>query len=161
MQAHARRGHRVILGSIGLKGQAEKHIEEAARHAGVDVRRIALSVGWSLANVVTLRDVVRESSVDVVHCHGYKANILMASMPRRWFRRPILTTLHGWTATRNLSKIAMYELADAIALRRCDHVVTVSAAQRSHRWVSGLPARKCSVIHNAIDPEDAAGVNSV
>lgn len=145
------RGVEVILGSIGLPGSEAKPIENEADAIGLRVVRVSLSTGWSLDNVVKVGRVIRVTNPSLVHCHGYKANVLVASLLRKESRPPVVTTLHGWTASTIFSKDAIYEALDALALLRADHVVFVNRSQADHWRLKVLSKKKCSVIHNGID----------
>jgi glycosyltransferase involved in cell wall biosynthesis len=85
----------------------------------------------------------RGLGIDLLHSHGYKGNILFGSMPAGVRRLPMLTTLHGWTATRRLSRLRLYEWLDSRLLRFMDAVVLVCGGMRAHPWLAGrnLPLR--------------------
>src|SRR5262249_39683325 len=62
---------------------------------------------------------------------------------------PVLAVSRGWTG-ENL-KVRLYERIDRFFLRRMDQVVCVSEGQSVKvRW-AGVPAKKVTVIQNAID----------
>jgi len=86
---------------------------------------------------------------NVLHSHGYKANILLGPLPRSW-RGPMLTTLHGWTQPAKLSALWLYERLDRLALRRIDSLVVV--ARHMLRALRGFPESRVRVIENGIPP---------
>jgi glycosyltransferase involved in cell wall biosynthesis len=94
---------------------------------------------------------VRELAPDVLHSHGYKANILLGPTPRRW-RGPMLATLHGWTSTRRFSRMWLYEQLDQWALRHLDAVVVVARHMLDLPALRGVNASRRWVIENGIPP---------
>jgi glycosyltransferase involved in cell wall biosynthesis len=124
-------------------------VEIEARRLGLVVERVRMRPRISLHGVRALLELARRVQADVVHAHGFKADVLLALVPRRR-RRPVLTTLHGWTHTSLFSRIGIYGLADGISLRFLDRIVLVSEAMRSRRWIRSLPADRVVVIPNGL-----------
>ncbi len=84
--------------------------------------------------VRSLLSTVRGLKADVLHSHGYKANILLGLLPKRT-RGPMLATLHGWSANRAFTSLGLRERLDGWALRNIDGVVVVTRQMlelRSH-----------------------------
>jgi glycosyltransferase involved in cell wall biosynthesis len=83
----------------------------------------------------------------VVHCHGYKADILVS-----WLgvhrRLACLATCHNWISETR--KLALLEALDKRALRHFDHVVAVSSAIARELVDHGVSAQRVSVIDNGI-----------
>jgi glycosyltransferase involved in cell wall biosynthesis len=125
----ARRGMRVIIGSIAAPG-VEKDIDAAARSSGLDVRRIELRPGLNWGSVRALGRWLESEPCDVVHSHGYKPNVLMGLQARRKGRPAHVITLHGWTATGHRNMNVLYEWLDRALLRRADAIVIVSERMR-------------------------------
>jgi glycosyltransferase involved in cell wall biosynthesis len=88
--------------------------------------------------------------VDVLCCHGYKANMLGRLAARR-ANLPAVAVARGWTG--ECFKVRCYERLDRLHLRFMDHVVAVSGAQADKVRRCGVPADRLSVIPNAIDPD--------
>ncbi len=97
---------------------------------------------------------IRGQRADLVHSHGYRSNILLGPVPRRW-RGPMLTTLHGWTGGRRFSAMRLYEQLDRCALRRVDSVVAVSRSMLNLRAVKRVAPARLRVIENGIPPLEA------
>lgn len=97
---------------------------------------------------------IRGLRADLVHSHGYRSNILLGPVPRRW-RGPMLTTLHGWTGGRRFSAMRLYEHLDHWALRRVDSVVAVSSSMLNLQALERVAPSRLSVIENGIPPLEA------
>jgi glycosyltransferase involved in cell wall biosynthesis len=86
---------------------------------------------------------------DVLHSHGYKANILLGFVSKR-LRGPMLATLHGWTSSNRLGKLWLYEWLDRHAQRRLDAVVVVARSMLSLPAFRAFPRGKLHVVANGI-----------
>jgi len=143
------RGHDPLIGSIRDRATAETPFEALARSRGLPVVPIRIAPRPTPAVVVALLRTVRAVAPDVLHSHGYKANILLGPVPRRR-RGAMLATLHGWTNRRRLSRMWLYEHLDRLALRRLDAVVVVARHMLALRALQGVAASRRHVIENGI-----------
>ena len=81
--------------------------------------------------IVLIRDYIVQNSIDVVHTHGYKTDIVGA-LAVRGTDSIVVSTPHGWTVRADF-KLRMYEWLDRLAFFRMDAVVPLS-----HELYSGL-----------------------
>jgi glycosyltransferase involved in cell wall biosynthesis len=146
-----RGGHQPVIGSIRDPDTPQTQFEAVARARGLEVVAIRIAPRPTPGVMSALLRVVRSLAPDVVHSHGYKANILLGPLPRSR-RGPMLATLHGWTNTGRLSRMWLYERLDSLALRRLDAVVAVSRQMLSTRALRGVAAARRRVIENGIPP---------
>jgi glycosyltransferase involved in cell wall biosynthesis len=146
-----RRGHEPIIGSIGRPGDGPKEIETTARSAGLPVAPIRIASRPTPGVIRSLLRTVRDIAPDVLHSHGYKADILLGFLPQR-MRGPMLTTLHGWTAAGKVDALWLYERVDQISLRRMDAVVVVAAPMLQLPALRHIPAERLHLIENGIPP---------
>jgi len=144
-------GHEAFIGSIRDPGTTETPFEALARSRGLSVVTIRVAPRPTPGVVGSLLHTVRTVAPDVLHSHGYKANILLGPLPRR-VRGPMLTTLHGWTAARALSALWVYEQLDRLSLRRMDGVVAVTRAMLELPALRSIPPTRRYVIENGIPP---------
>jgi len=145
------RGHEPLIGSIRDPGTAETPFEALARLRGLPVLPIRIAPRPTPAVVRSLLRTVRAVRPEVLHSHGYKADILLGPLPRRW-RGPMLSTLHGWTAARLLSALWLYEQLDRLSLRRIDTVVAVTRCMLQLPVLRSIPSSRRRVIENGIPP---------
>lgn len=143
------RGHQPIIGSIARPGVIETPLEATARSWGLSVESIRIPSQPTPSVIRALLGVRRDVKADLLHSHGYKANILLGPLPRR-LRGPMLATLHGHTGTTRFSALWVYEHLDRVALRRLDAVVVVTRAMLELPAVRAIgPAKRC-LIENGI-----------
>ncbi|MBT8336148.1 MAG: glycosyltransferase [Gemmatimonadetes bacterium] len=98
----------------------------------------------------TLR-LCRAFAVDVVHCHGYRADVVDAGAARA-AGVPIVSTVHGFTGGG--WKNGVYEWLQLRALRRMDRVVAVSAPLAELLERRGVPADRIALLPNAYEPPE-------
>ena len=99
--------------------------------------------------VGALRELLGRRSGVVVHSHGYKADLYSLIAVRRP-RRPVVTTVHGWTS-ENL-KVRLYERLQAMAWRFFDRVICVSESYRTVARARGVPEDRLVRVPNGIKP---------
>src|SRR5438874_5046999 len=85
---------------------------------------------------------------DVIHTHGYRPDVVDASVARR-LGIPTVTTVHGFTGGG--WKNRLYERLQRRAFRRFDAVVAVSEPLKAQLTRAGVPATSVHVIRNAWD----------
>lgn len=127
---------------------AQTELYKAARGLGIDVSELECGATPSRSVFRKLRQACESNSIDVVHCHGYKEDILV------WLARiklPKVATNHLWKRT-NL-KLWIYSLIDAFSLRSFEHVIAVSSHIQRDMNKLGIPTSRMSLILNGIDVE--------
>lgn len=96
-----------------------------------------------------VRDLQRGLVPDIVHTHGYRADVLAVRACQR-AGTAVVTTLHGFTGGG--LKNRCYEWLQRRAVRICDTVVAVSEALAGEMARCGLTADRVRVIPNVIPP---------
>src|SRR5437868_295503 len=152
------RGHTPIILSIGNPSSAEKPLEDEAARRALQCIRHRMRDGLNLAGARQLLEIAGQQSVDVIHSHGYKSNILLGALPRSMRRQPLVTTLHGWTAKRTFSKLGLYRFLDQRLLPRLDAIVVVDEQMKHAPAIRALDPRKVHAIPNGIKIESASGL---
>ncbi|MBI4720432.1 MAG: glycosyltransferase [Chitinivibrionia bacterium] len=141
-----------VIGSIGRNGQPEKPIESEARARGIPVVRFTAFNGPDIRAAAAIIGYAKRRSIDLIHTHGYKGNILLGFIPRRMRTVPMLRTLHGWTNTRCFSKGRIYQILDVLSLRFTESVVAVSRGMLERKPLKGASHLAVIVIENGIAP---------
>jgi glycosyltransferase involved in cell wall biosynthesis len=124
------RGDAPLLLSLGGQNVAEKAIETEARRLGIRCLPLRMRDGLNLAAGREILRIAEDCRADIIHSHGYKGNILLGLQRRATRGVPVVTTLHGWTATSTWSKLGLYRALDQRMLSRLDGVVLVNDAMR-------------------------------
>jgi glycosyltransferase involved in cell wall biosynthesis len=95
-----------------------------------------------------IRDLVTRVQPDVVHAHGYKADIYVYLALRR-LSVPLVSTCHTWYD--NDPVVTLYGAADRLILRKYTNVVAVSEEVRQRLLKAGVLDQKIRLIRNGID----------
>jgi glycosyltransferase involved in cell wall biosynthesis len=136
-----RLGHEIFVGTIVAPQDEGDPLGEAAVRQGLEHITFHMRDGVNIRGLREILAFAREHRIDVIHSHGYKANVLLALAPR-WLRPcAMVCTLHGWTAVGKLSKMSGYEWLEKRLVGRFDSVVVVSEAIRDRLPRSRTPVR--------------------
>lgn len=150
----------VILNlSHALRAGGDESVIASFENASLQLHERALAQGLgsvlvpcqgqvSPATVRAIRDVVREQRVDMLHAHGYKADLYAWAALRR-AGVPLVSTCHTWYD--NDLALRVYGMLDRRVLRGYARVVAVSAEVEKQLLESGVPADRVRRIRNGID----------
>ena len=96
-----------------------------------------------------LRRIVRKHKLDLVHSHGYRAD-MMGFLAARSERRPVVATAHGFTDGSLKNRLNQWLAMRA--LKRDDAVIAVSSPLATRLASMGVPAARIATIPNAWRP---------
>jgi glycosyltransferase involved in cell wall biosynthesis len=99
----------------------------------------------------SLRQLVRDRRIDIVHAHDYKTNLLTLMLARAEGIIP-LSTAHGWTG-HSWREQRLYYPIDRRLLARFPLVLAVSSDIRSALLRAGARPDRVEVVLNSIDPD--------
>ena len=135
--------------------KGEQSLEAAAGKKGLNFVIIPLKAGLDIRGAMRIVRFARNNHFDIIHSHGYKANILLGLMPKCLRKLPMVTTLHGWCSTKRFSKLWLFEQLDLLSLWFMDAVVVVNKSMNRHPYLrkQGL---KIQVVNNGIPLIDFA-----
>ena len=141
-----RRSHTVTLVCF-----MEGPFAQEARELGIAT---VVMPGWNIPSICRhLVHRVRKENIDLVHCHGARAN-LVGCLMRRTLRVPVITTLHSDPELdyygRPLSNLT-FGTANRLALARMDGWVCVSPQLRDKMAEAGRDPARILTIHNGVD----------
>lgn len=144
----SRQGCRCVVGVFRDSRFPHTEVAERAVRKGLAVEIIACNGRCDWSAVVQIRSLLAKHDVDVLHPHGYKADLYALAAASR-NRVALLSTSHNWPS--NLLSMRVYAGLDRLALRRFDKVIVVSDAVADvlRRW--GVAAEKVALIPNGID----------
>lgn len=95
-----------------------------------------------------IRRYIREQAIDIIHAHGYKADLYGYAAARRE-KKPIVATCHNW---RDVGRaLSIYNRLDRQVLKRFDGIAAVSETVAEKLRQSGVPPSRIQVIANGID----------
>jgi glycosyltransferase involved in cell wall biosynthesis len=150
------RGDAPLLLSIGGPSVSEKAIETEARRLGIRCLPLRMRDGLNLAAGREILRIADDCRIDIIHSHGYKGNILLGLQRRKSRGVPVITTLHGWTATSTWSKLGLYRALDQRMLSRLDGVVLVNDAMRQLPALARLRPPPVTIANGVTAPDPAA-----
>ncbi|PYP94632.1 MAG: hypothetical protein DMD38_15250 [Gemmatimonadetes bacterium] len=130
-------------------GRADHPFLAPLTAAGVEVFPIAVATRAYLRERAVIAELCRRLQPDVVHTHGYQADVLDADVARR-LGIPVVTTVHGFTSGD--WKNRCYEWLQRRAFRRFDAVVAVSRPLVRELTECGIPAERVHLIQNGWRP---------
>jgi len=119
-----------------------------ARQGNINTEVITCRSRFDLQTILKIISIVRRKKIDILHCHGFKADIY-GWFAARWTDCYLMTTKHGWTHANRL--VRLWEWMDLIFLRSFDKIVAVSdqiaqellkkhiSQDRIHRIPNGTP----------------------
>ncbi|WP_024461931.1 glycosyltransferase [Marinimicrobium sp. LS-A18] len=148
-KAQIKSGVEVEVISIGKKHEKTKELENKLYQEGVSCKVMRVSPVLVFLLSINIIKYCRDNNVDVIHSHGYKGNILLGWIPKKLRPCPVITTVHGYTKYRKMSKLAIYYWLDKLSLKKIDHVVLVSEPVRN-LIDSFVSSERLSIIHNGI-----------
>ena len=138
---------RPVIGSI--KNMYNPHTEIIDEAIGNNISSVVFPCNSQLdiKLIFSIKKFIRNNSIDIVHCHGYKSNFygLLASQKKI----PSVTTNHNWLKS-NL-KLKVYCFLDNLWIRFFDKIVAVSEEIRDEMIRYKIPEKKIKVIDNGID----------
>ena len=134
---------------------------DEARKMGLEFHALPLRSGIEVLETFGIIRFAQINGYALFHTHGYKPNILLGLMPKRFRKLPLVSTLHGWTSTERFTKLRFYEWLDFISLRFIDAVVLVNRAMKCYTRLRDCNALNLYVINNGIPiPESTCHPNN-
>lgn len=143
-----RAGHESILGVFTHSGQTENQLLEASVAEGIATHSIPCNGRVDISSIQMIRKLSREAKADVVHAHGYKADIYTGTA-MLGSNIPIVSTCHNWIDSDFATKV--YGYADRLALHQFSAIAAVSSNVQDRLHSAGIS--KTRVIGNGVDPE--------
>jgi glycosyltransferase involved in cell wall biosynthesis len=142
--------YRPIIGVFKNGSPAAEALAEMAQRYGI------ASVGFDDQRPFdhraagAIRNFIKEQQIDIVHSHGYKANVYAQAVKHRVATRTI-ATCHPWTETTYSLRSRVYTRLDKFLLPRFDRVVAISDEMKKEVLQARVPRYKIAVIPNGID----------
>jgi glycosyltransferase involved in cell wall biosynthesis len=150
-QAHAYR-FRTTVCCLHSNKDAAYDLDCRAAALGIDFCDIAERSRLDRRVLPTLREIVRDRGITIVHAHGYKAAFYARRLARLAAVIP-MSTSHGWTGHHWRERFAYYPL-DKMVIRTFPLAIAVSSQIRNEliRW--GCHPERVHVVLNGIDPTE-------
>jgi glycosyltransferase involved in cell wall biosynthesis len=147
--------HSSVIGVFSNSANPNLQLHEAATKQGIESHLIQCNGQIDRTVATSIRELVARTDTDVVHAHGYKADIYTYFALRN-SKTPFVSTCHTWYDNNPL--VTLYGVADRMVLRNFAEVVAVSEEVKQRLLKAGVREGKIHVVRNGIDlrPFDAA-----
>ena len=146
--ALAEQGDVSEIGIFDNQPHPNHDLQAAAMTRSVSTHPITCHGQLDLSVPGRVRDLAHAIGADVVHAHGYKAD-LYTWAALRTSRIPLVSTCHTWYDNSTL--LRAYGALDRSILRRFAAVIAVSNEVRQRLLASGIPSERVTLIPNGID----------
>ncbi len=124
-------------------------IDARARHANVDYVEVKENHSFDPMVWPQLRRLIKERSIDILHAHDYKTDLL-ALLLARASGVAALATAHGWTGHSSRERNWYYP-TDKRVLARFPRVIAVSSDIARELADHGAPPARITTVLNGID----------
>jgi glycosyltransferase involved in cell wall biosynthesis len=140
--------HSSILGVFSNSTSPNLKLHEVATAQGVESYLISCIGQLDRTVPSSIRELANRTDADVVHAHGYKADIY-CYFALRGSSLPLVSTCHTWYD--NDLTVSLYGKADRFILRSYAAVVAVSEEVKQRLLKAGVRAEKIHIVRNGID----------
>ena len=140
--------HSSILGVFSNSANPNLQLHETATAQGIESHLISCAGQIDRTVPSSIRELAARTNADVVHAHGYKADIY-CYFALRGSVVPLVSTCHTWYD--NDLTVSLYGAADRFILRNYAAVVAVSEDVRQRLLKAGVRKEKIHIVRNGID----------
>jgi glycosyltransferase involved in cell wall biosynthesis len=137
--------------------QPNVELYERARMAGISVRMVRCKGRFDLSAISEVRDYIRQDKIDIVHTHGYKAD-LYGFAAARLEKKPVVATCHNWLDGD--AALSIYNRLDRMVLKKFNAIAAVSEAVGAKLKEAGVEGDRISTVANGIDVDRFSGLAS-
>lgn len=147
--ARALRGtpHVCVLGVFYNAANPNRQLYDAALREGIETHLIPCAGQFDRSTLASLRALGGAVRPDLVHAHGYKADIYCYMALRKLL--PLVSTCHTWYDTDRM--VTVYGKVDRLVLRAFSQVVAVSEEVRQRLLSAGVRSERINLVQNGID----------
>jgi glycosyltransferase involved in cell wall biosynthesis len=149
-QSLARLGSKPIVGVFHDARNPHTEVAGMACSAGLKVRVIPCTGRWDRKAVGTIRALIATERVEVLHAHGYKADLYGYAATRSGEVLRV-STCHNWPNPKLLMQA--YAKLDRLVLRSFDEVIAPCPEVLQILRRSGVQDSKLSWVNNGVDVE--------
>ena len=149
--------HSSAVGVFANSSNLNLEFYDRAVSEGLDTHLIPCSGQMDRAAVVAIRDLAIRTKADIVHAHGFKADIY-AYFALWGTGIPLVSTCHTWYD--HDPTVSFYGKLDRFILRRYSAVVAVSDDVKDRLLGAGVREEKIRIVRNGIDLRPFSGATA-
>jgi len=143
-------GHDLVVGCFLNKHTPNADLIGAVKEHELPVVIFECAGKVDVKTIFRIASYVREHKVDVIHSHGYKANIY-TYLANLIARKSLVSTCHNWIDSSG--KMSLYSFLDKRFIKRFDFVVAVSQPVKQALLAAGIAEKNIRLISNGINVE--------
>jgi glycosyltransferase involved in cell wall biosynthesis len=141
-------GHPCVLGVFANSPNPNLQLHQRALEAGIPSYPFPCKGQLDPTAIRRIRDLATETGADIIHTHGYKADVY-TRMAMLDYGVPLVSTCHNWLDEHWRTRL--YGVVDRYVLRSFPRVVAVSEEVRRRLLEAGVPPERIRIIPNGID----------
>jgi glycosyltransferase involved in cell wall biosynthesis len=141
-------GHTSLLGIFSNSANPNLQLHDLAQQEGIESHLISCRGQLDRTVPATIRALAAATNADLIHAHGYKADVY-AYIAMRRTNTPLVSTCHTWYDDNRL--VWLYGVIDRRVLRSYAAVIAVSDDVRQRLLHAGVPTNHIHFIRNGID----------
>jgi glycosyltransferase involved in cell wall biosynthesis len=148
-------GHASVLGVFSNSSNPNHQLHEAAAKEGIESYLISCRGQIDRTAITSIQELAARTKADVVHAHGYKADIYVY-FAFRGSNIPLVSTCHNWIDSDLTA--SLYGRADRFVLRNFAAIAAVSVAVKQRLLKARVRENRIHIVRNGIDlrPFDGA-----
>ncbi len=127
---------------------------ERAQNSSLNVKMVRCKGRADWRTVREIQKCMREDSVDLIHTHGYKAD-LYGYLAARSTAKPLVATCHNWIG--GTAALEIYNRLDRFVLKRFNAIAAVSETVANRLRIFGISQTKIKTISNGLHVEEFEG----
>ncbi len=140
--------HSSVLGVFSNSANPNLQLHEAAAKEGIESHLIPCNGQIDRTVTASIRELAIRTGADIVHAHGYKADIYVY-FALRTSAIPFISTCHNWIDSNLI--VSLYGKADRMVLRNYAAVVAVSEEVKQKLLKAGVREDAIHLVRNGID----------
>ena len=140
--------HSSVLGVFSNSTNPNLQLYEAAAKENIESHLIPCDGQIDRTVIASIRSLAAHTNADIVHAHGYKADIY-TYIALRGSAMPLVSTCHTWYD--NDLFVSFYGMADRLVLRNFAAVIAVSDEVKLRLLKAGVHEDKIHLVQNGID----------
>jgi glycosyltransferase involved in cell wall biosynthesis len=141
-------GHTSLLGIFANSSNPNLQLHERALAEDIESHLIPCNGQVDRTVPATIRALAATTRADLIHAHGYKADVYVYFAMRKT-GIPLVSTCHTWYDDNLL--LWLYGVIDRRILRRYQAVIAVSDEVRDRLLDAGVPPDRVHFVRNGID----------
>ena len=149
-----RNGCRSMVGVFHNFRNPHLEVAEVCQKNNIETHILPCKGRFDAKAVMRLRRFIRENKIDILHSHGYKAD-LYAFLANFGLSVSQVSTCHNWLGDE--ARMKCYAVLDRLFLRKFNKIIAVSENIKEKVIESGVSPKKVTIIQNGISmgPFDA------